>query len=256
MTDKVHEEAYKLFCQHLQETVTEEMFEAMVLCATSKWWLVVGTEDATLPIRIYRLTNPKIGKPQKLIINYHSVSLCDDVYPEVDYLTATKTDKNLFFLADRLSCMKRWCVPACLLPLYDEIKETTQSYPHPSGYFAHKCENHFLDLAIQEIEAECKHWSEQRHLWYQQVIDALLPLLRERYTYVKIEKDYWWPDEYKTRINLDSRKVKTLDVDLWEDRSILFVMSNDASCDIALNNAIDALNAARRIVTFCNCRYL
>ena len=253
MNDKVYEEAYKLFCQHLQETVTEEMFEAMVLCATSQWWLVVGTEDTTLHIRIYRLTNPTIGKPQKLIINYHSVPLCDDVYSENDYTIATKTDENLFFLADSLSRMNRWCVPSCLLPLYDEMK---QSYPHPSGYFAHKCEKHFLDLAIQEIEAECNLWTAQRHTWYQQVIDALLPLLKEHYKYVNIETNYWWPDEYKTRINLDSRKEKTLDVDLWEDRSILFVMSNDASCDIALYNAIDALNAAKKIVAFCNCRYL
>lgn len=252
MIDKVYGEAYKLFCQHLQETVTEEMFEAMVLCATSKWWLVVGAENATIPMRIYRLTNPKIGKPQKLIINYHSVPLHDDAYSEVDYIIATKTDENLFFLADRLSFMKRWCVPSCLLLLYDEMK---QSYPHLSGYFAHKCENHFLDLPMQEIEAECKHWSEQRQTWYQQVVDALMPLLKEQYNYVKIETDYWWPHEYKTRINLDSRKVKILDIGLWEDKSILFVTSNDASCDIALNNAIDALNAARKILAFCNCRY-
>lgn len=252
MRDSIYEEAYEMFCQHLHEVITEEMFEAMVLCATSKWWLVIGTEDTALPIRIYHLTNPTIGKPQNLIINYHNVSLCDDVYSEDDYTIATKTDENLFYLADRLSRMTRWCVPSCLLPLYDEMK---QSYPHPSGYFAHKCENHFLDLVIQEIEAECNHWIEQRQIWYQQVIDALLPLLRERYTYVKIETDYWWPYEYKTRIILDSRKVKTLDVDLWEEESILFVMSNDASCDIALNNAIDALNAAKKIMAFCGCRY-
>lgn len=255
MTDKAYEEAYKMFCQHLQETVTAEMFEAMVLCATSQWWLVVGTEDATLPIRIYRLTNPKIGKPQKMIINYHSVSLCDDVYPEVDYLNATKTDENLFFLADKLSYMKRWRVPPCLLPLYDEIKETTQSYPHPSGYFAHKCENHFLDLPIQEIEAECKHWSEQRHMWYQQVIDALIPLLKEQYDYVKTEKDPLWARKYNTRFNLDPRKEKTLNIELWEKDSCLFVISNDASCDIVLNNAIDAVNAAKKILAFCECRY-
>ena len=99
MTDKAYREAYKLFCQHLQETVTEEIFEAMVLCTTSKWWLVVGTTDTTLSMRIYRLTNPTIGKPQKLIINYHNVPLCDDTYSEVDYIIATKTDENLFFLA-------------------------------------------------------------------------------------------------------------------------------------------------------------
>ena len=53
MTDKVYKKAYQMFCQHLQETVTEEMFEAMVLCATSKWWLVIGTEKVVLPIHIY-----------------------------------------------------------------------------------------------------------------------------------------------------------------------------------------------------------
>lgn len=252
MIDKVYEKAYQVFCQHLQETVTEEMFEAMVLCATSQWWLVVGTEDATLPIRIYRLTNPTIEKPQKLIINYHSVPLCDTVYAEEDYIIATKTDENLFFLADRLSFMKRWCVPSYLLPLYDEMK---QSYPHPSGYFAHKCKNHFLDLPIQEIEAECKHWSDQRQAWYQQVVDALFPLLREQYNYVKIEKDRLWAGKNKTRFNLDSRKEKTLNVELWEKDSSLFVMSNDASCDIVLNNAIDAVNAAKKIMAFCECRY-
>ena len=66
MIDKVYGEAYKLFCQHLQETVTEEMFEAMVLCAISGRWLVIGTEKVVLPIHIYRLTNPTIGKHQKM----------------------------------------------------------------------------------------------------------------------------------------------------------------------------------------------
>lgn len=255
MIDKVHEEAYNLFCQHLQETVTEEMFEAMVLCATSKCWLVIGTEDSTLPIRIYRLTNPTIGKPQKLIINYHNVPLPNDVYPEVDYIIATKAGENLFYLADRLSSMKRWRVPTCLLPLYDDIKETTHSYPRLSRYIAHTCESHFLDLSIQEIEAECKHWSEQRHRWYQQVIDALIPLLKEQYNYVKIEKDPLWTGKNETRFNLDPREEKTLTVDLWERDSILFVTSDGASCDIPLNNSIDAVNAAKTIVSFCNCCY-
>lgn len=255
MNDKVYKEAYKIFCQHLQETVTEEMFEAMVLCATSKWWLVVGTEKVVLPIHIYRLTNPTIGKHQKMIINYNNIRLHEDAYSEKDYIIASKTDENLFFLADRLSYMKRWCVPPCLLPLYDEIRETTQSYPHPSGCFAHTCKNHFLDLAIQKIEAECNHWSDQRQAWYQQVVDALFPLLREQYNYVKIEKDRLWAGKNKTRFNLDSREEKTLTVELWERDSILFVMSNDASCDIPLNNSIDALNAAKTIVSFCNCRY-
>ena len=58
MADKAYEEAYKMFCQHLQETVTEEMFEAMVLCAISGQWLVIGTEKVVLPIHVYRLTNP------------------------------------------------------------------------------------------------------------------------------------------------------------------------------------------------------
>ena len=252
MTDKVYKKAYQMFCQHLQETVTEEMFEAMVLCATSKWWLVIGTEKVVLPIHIYRLTNPTIGKHQKMIINYNNIRLHEDAYSEKDYIIARKTDENLFYLANRLSAIKRWRVPTCLLPLYDEIQ---QSYPHPSGYFAHKCENHFLDLPIQEIEAECKHWSEQRHTWYQQVIDALMPLLKERYNYVKIEKDPLWARKYNTRFNLDPHKEKTLNVELWEKDSYLFVMSNDASCDIALNNAIDALNAAKKIVAFCGCRY-
>ena len=252
MTDKAYEEAYKMYCQHLQETVTEEMFESMVLYTISKWWLVVGTEEAPLPIRIYRLANPTIGKSQKIIINYQNLPLRDAVYAEEDYIIATKTDENLFFLADRLSFMKRWCVPSCLLLLYDEMK---QSYPHPSGYFAHKCENHFLDLPIQEIEAECKHWSEQRHMWYQQVIDALIPLLKAQYNYVKTEKDPLWVRKYNTQFNLDPRKEKTLDIELWERDSCLFVMSNDASCDIVLNNAIDAVNAAKKIMAFCNCRY-
>ena len=187
-----------------------------------------------------------------MIINYHSVPLCDDVYSKNDYIIATTTDDNLFFLADRLSFMKRWCVPPCLLPLYDEMK---QSYPHPSGYFAHKCKNHFLDLPIQEIEAECKHWSEQRHTWYQQVIDELMPLLKEQYNYAKAEKDPLWARKYNTRFNLDPHKEKTLSVELREKDSYLFVMSNNASCDIALNNAIDALNATKKILAFCNCRY-
>lgn len=252
MTDKVYGEAYRMFCQHLQDSVTEEMFEAMVLCAISGRWLVIGTEKVVLPIHIYRLTNPTIGKHQKMIINYNNIRLHEDAYSEKDYIIASKTDENLFYLANRLSAIKRWRVPTCLLPLYDEIQ---QSYPHPSRYFAHKCENHFLDLPIQEIEAECKHWSEQRRTWYQQVIDALMPLLKEQYNYVKIEKDPLWAHKYNTRFNLDSRKEKTLNVELWEKDSSLFVMSNDASCDIVLNNAIDAVNAAKKIVAFCGCRY-
>ena len=228
---------------HLQETVTEEMFEAMVLCAISGRWLVIGTEKVVLPIHVYRLTNPTIGKHQKMIINYNNIRLREDAYSEKDYIIANKTDENLFYLANRLSAIKRWRVPTCLLPLYDEIRETTQSYPHPSGYFAHTCKNHFLDLPIQEIEAECKHWSEQRHTWYQQVIDALIPLLKEQYNYVKTEKDPLWARKYNTRFNLDPRKEKTLNIELWEKDSCLFVMSNDASCDIVLNNAIDAVNA-------------
>ena len=61
MTDKVYGEAYQMFCQHLQDSVTDEMFEAMVLCAISGRWLVIGTEKVVLPIHIYRLTNPTIG---------------------------------------------------------------------------------------------------------------------------------------------------------------------------------------------------
>ena len=252
MTDKVYGEAYQMFCQHLQDSVTEEKFDPKVLCAISGQWLVIGTVKVVLPIHIYRMTNPTIGKHQKMIINYNNIRLHEDAYSEKDYIIASKTDDNLFCLANRLSAIKRWRVPTCLLPLYDEMQ---QSYPHPAGYFAHKCENHFLDLPIKELEAECSRWAEQRHAWYQQVIDMLLPLLREQYNYVKIEKDRLWAGKNKTRFNLDSRKEKALKVELWEKDSSLFVMSNDASCDIVLNNAIDAVNAAKKIMAFCECRY-
>ena len=90
---------------------------------------------------------------------------------------------------------------------------------------------------------------------YQQIVDDLLPLLKERYHYVMVEKNPFDKNEYETRFCLDSRKIKTLDVELWEKDSCIVAMSNDASCDIALNNAIDALNAAKKIVAFCYCRY-
>ena len=252
MNDKVYKEAYKMFCQHLQETVTEEMFEAMVLCAISGRWLVIGTEKVVLPIHVYRLTNPTIGKYQKMIINYNNIRLHEDAYSEKDYIIANKTDENLFYLANRLSAIKRWRVPTCLLPLYDEIQ---QSYPHPAVYFDHPCKNHFLDAAIQQLKAECEKWTQQRRIWYQQIVDDLLLLLKERYHYVMVEKNPFDKNEYETRFCLDSRKIKTLDVELWEKDSCIVAMSNDASCDIALNNAIDALNAAKKIVAFCNCRY-
>lgn len=252
MTDKAYEEAYKVFCQHLQETVTEEMFEAMVLCATSKWWLIIGTEKVVLPIHIYRLTNPTIGKHQKMIINYNNIRLHEDAYSEKDYIIASKTDENLFYLANRLSAIKRWRVPTCLLPLYDEIQ---QSYPHPAVYFDHPCENHFLDTAIQQLKVDIEKWTQQRRIWYQQIVDDLQLKLKERYRYVRVEKNPFDKNEYETRFCLDSRKIKTLDVELWEKDSCIVAMSNDASCDIALNNAIDALNAARKIVAFCGCRY-
>ena len=181
-----------------------------------------------------------------------NTDLPNEIYSKEKYLIAAKTNENLFYLANRLSAIKRWRVPACLLPLYDELQ---QSYPKPSVCFAHSCENHFLDSAVRELEAECKHWSEQRYAWYLQIIDALLPLLKEQYKYVTIEKDPLWAGDYKTRFNLDSRKEKTLIVELWEKDSCLFVMSNDASCDIALNNGVDALNAVGKIIAFCNCRY-
>lgn len=92
-------------------------------------------------------------------------------------------------------------------------------------------------------------------MWYQQVIDALIPLLKEQYNYVKTEKDPLWARKYNTRFSLDPRKEKTLNIELWEKDSCLFVMSNDASCDIVLNNAIDAVNAAKKIMAFCECRY-
>lgn len=252
MTDKVYGEAYQMFCRHLQDSVTEEMFEAMVLCAISGRWLVIGTENIILPIQIYRLTNPAIGKHQKMIINYHNTHLHEDSYSEKDYIIANKTDENLFYLANRLSAIKRWRVPPCLLPLYDEMQ---QSYPTPSVYFDHPCENHFLATEIQELKVDIEKWTQQRRIWYQQIVDDLRLKLKERYHYVRAEKNPFDENEYETRFYLDSRKIKTLDVELWEKDSCLFVMSNDASFDIALNNGIDALNAARKIVAFCGCRY-
>ena len=252
MTDNVYGEAYQIFCQHLQDSVTEEMFEAMVLCAISGRWLVIGTEKVVLPIHIYRLTNPTIGKHQKMIINYNNIRLHEDAYSEKDYIIASKTDENLFYLANRLSAIKRWRVPTCLLPLYDEIQ---QSYPHPAVYFDHPCENHFLDTAIQQLKVDIEKWTQQRRIWYQQIVDDLQLKLKERYHYVRVEKNPFDKNEYEARFCLDSRKMKTLDVELWEKDSCIVAMSNDASCDIALNNAIDALNAARKIVAFCGCRY-
>lgn len=253
MRNSIYEKAYEMFCQHLHEIVTEEMFEAMVLCAVSKWWLVIGTaQDLSLHITIYHLTNPSIGKFQNLILNYYNTDLPNESYSKGEYLIAEKTNENLFYLADRLSAIKRWRVPACLLPLYDEIQ---QSYPDPSVYFDHICENHFLDAAIQELKAECENWVQQRRAWYQRVVDDLLPLLKERYHCVMVEKNPFDENEYETRFCLDSRKIKTLDVELWEKDSCIVVMSNDASFNLEINSGIDALRGASKIVAFCECRY-
>ncbi len=253
MCDRIYEETYEMFCQHLHETVTEEMFEVMVLCAVSKWWLVIGTaQDLPLHIKIYHLTNPSIGKFQKMILNYNNTDLPNESYSKVKYLIADKTNENLFYLANRLSAIKRWRVPACLLPLYDEIQ---QSYPDPSVYFDHTCENHFLDAAIQELKAECENWGQQRRAWYQRVVDDLLLLLKERYDYVVMKKDPSGDNEYETCYYLDSRKVKTLNVNLSERDSCIFVTSNDAGFNLELNSGIDALRGASKIAAFCECRY-
>ena len=84
------------------------------------------------------------------------------------------------------------------------------------------------------------------------ITDTYLPFDK---SHNRVEKNPFDKNEYETRFCLDSRKIKTLDVELWEKDSCIVAMSNDASCDIALNNDIDALNAARKIVAFCGCRY-
>lgn len=172
------------FTAYLKNTVTDEMFEALVLDCIKYQHQILFCHIGADGNKIYSLQDTSFGNEYYLIIDT-SQSVDRDAYDVDKYMIASKDEETLFLLANNIWGEQPRNTPAnarCLLPFLNQLDSC------PIEFFNHTCVDfsEHIDEKVQNEHDEYKRYMEGL---YDKCVDAATKtLIQEEYL---LSKEDW-----------------------------------------------------------------
>ena len=142
----------KEFTSFLENSITEEAFEAMVLHFAKQHYDIIGCNfNIRDNVKIYKLHRRYAGEECYMVINYYNEILDADMYPKDEYMIAENNVDTLMCLSDALylSDRIRSRMPQCLKDICNCVFSLTK---YPLKYFGYECQNKFYDHILNKHE--------------------------------------------------------------------------------------------------------
>jgi len=169
----------KEFTNFLENSITEEAFEAMALHFAKQHYDIIGCDfNIRDNVKIYKLHRRYAGEECYLVINYYNENLDASMYPKDEYMIAENNIDTLMCLSDALylSDRIRARMPYCLKDICNYVFSLTK---YPLKYYSYECQNKFYDYILNKHEKSEENYLEKLCHIFQKCKKETLSLLNE-----------------------------------------------------------------------------
>lgn len=211
------------FYDYLHETVTDEMFEALVLQVVQRFGTVVCQQVEQSAPKVYTILSIRTGEEYSLLINPANEPIDTSIYTEQNSMNAVKNNDNLYFLAIDLYRTSPREVPGCARELCAFVNQFDEP---PIKHFQHGCKMYFSKSIERQIEKKDKDLREQWHEAFEEYVTAAIRRLENCDHHFVFDTDWDYnhveirfsdgivsPSAYEISLMHDMLYVKSLDTE-------------------------------------------